>query len=393
MVADVDLDVADATRTHTVEVARWLAALGNDVDLVTRGADPQLPGVRHHSAGARRSTVARLLEVNARAIALLARRRRVAGRCYVRHEWAQAPVYVAARLLGYRLVTQVDDVQYGRGYEGGLSPLADGVRRGSAFLMCKLATGILAVTPGIRDVLVEDYRANGAKIGVLPNGVDLALFEPVPRDEAVARSGLEPARRYVVFTGLFAGWVEFDTVLRGFALAAHERDDTTLVLVGDGPQRPHVERLIDELGLRDRVVLTGFVRERERVRDLVGAATVCVVAHWAPRLQRIGASPTKVAEYFAAGRPVLALALPGVREMVEEAGAGVAVPNEPPAFAAALLELLGDDARVEALGAAARRAAEERYSWESVVSRTLPLFAGAGAGAATGDGREAARGR
>jgi len=176
-------------------------------------------------------------------------------------------------------------------------------------------------------------------------------------------------------------------MLRAFALVAAVRDDAVLLLVGDGPRRGEVDRLVDELGLDDRVVRTGFVRDRERVRDLVGAATVCLVAHWAPRLQRIGASPTKVAEYFAAGRAVVALALPGVRDMVEDAGAGLAVPNEPQAMADAILELLADGARADADGASARRAAEERYSWESVVRRTLPLF---GLDAADGAGAPAA---
>jgi glycosyltransferase involved in cell wall biosynthesis len=122
------------------------------------------------------------------------------------------------------------------------------------------------------------------------------------------------------------------------------------------------------------VLLTGFVRDRERVRDLIGAATVCLVAHWAPRLQRIGASPTKVAEYFASGRAVVALAIPGVREMVEESAAGLAVPNDPLAMADAIGRFLDDPAAADAAGAAGRRMAEELYSWQSVVTRTLPLF-------------------
>lgn len=379
MVCDVDLDAADATRTHTVEVARWFARLGAHVDLVTRGADPKLAGVRHHAARRAASAPARVGALNAVALRLLVQRRTRARRCYVRHDWGLLPVLVAARLLGYRLVTQMDDVQFGRDYEGNLSPAADGVRRVGAFVMGRLANGIVAVTPGIRDVLVSDYRTDPAKIAVLPNGVDLELFEPQPRAAALARAGLVPERRYVVFTGLFADWVAFDTMLRAFALVAETDTDAVLLLVGDGPCRSEVERLIAELRLGDRVVLTGFVRDRDRLRDLIGAATVCLVAHWAPRLQRIGASPTKVAEYFAAGRPVVALALPGVRQMVEESGAGIAVPNDPEAMADAVLALISDESRADAAGAAARRAAESRYSWESIVRQTLPLFEASGA--------------
>jgi glycosyltransferase involved in cell wall biosynthesis len=71
---------------------------------------------------------------------------------------------------------------------------------------------------------------------------------------------------------------------------------------------------------------------------------------------------------------VVALELPGVKEMVEESGGGIAVPNDAAAMAAAIAALLDDPARADELGAAGRRAAEERYSWESVVNRTVALF-------------------
>jgi glycosyltransferase involved in cell wall biosynthesis len=373
MVCDVDLEVADATRTHTLEVARLFAAAGLDVELVTRGSDPEVAGVRHHAATGS-TTLQRLRSVNGVALRLLWRRRATARRCYVRHEWAQVPVVVAARLLGYVVVTQVDDVQYGAGYEGRITPLADAARRAATFVMGRCANKIVAVTPGIETLLARDYGVDRRKIEVLPNGVDLRLFRPLDRQEAVLRAGLEPRLDYVVFTGLFASWVEFETILRAFALVACERPNARLVLVGDGPRRGEVERLVEENGLRDRVILTGFIADRDRVRDLVLAATVCLVAHWAPRLQRIGASPTKLAEYFAAGRAVVALELPGVKEMVEESGGGIAVPNDAAAMAAAIAALLDDPARADELGAAGRRAAEERYSWESVVNRTVALF-------------------
>jgi starch synthase len=374
MVCDVDLGGADATRTHTLEVARWFAALGLAVDLVARGPDPHVTGVAFHDAGDAGSTAARFRAVNGTALRLLVRRRRTARRFYVRHEWAQLPLVVAARILGYDVVAQVDDVQFGRGYEERISPAADWARRIAAFLLGKLARGIVAVTPGIKSILVDDYRVDPEKIAVLPNGVDIALFEIQDRRQAILHAGLAPERRYVVFTGLFAGWVEFDTMLRAFAHVVELRPDVTLVLVGDGPRRAAVEQLVRELGLEDVVLLTGFVRERERVRDLIGAATVCLVAHWAPRLQRIGASPTKVAEYLASGRAVVALAIPGVREMVEESAAGLAVPNDPLAMADAIGRFLDDPAAADAAGAAGRRKAEELYSWQSVVTRTLPLF-------------------
>ena len=71
VVSDIDLDLPDARRTHTLEVTRWLARLGFVPDLVSRGADPALDGVRYHAARPGEGTRERLVRVNRRAIGVL----------------------------------------------------------------------------------------------------------------------------------------------------------------------------------------------------------------------------------------------------------------------------------------------------------------------------------
>src|SRR5436309_3299177 len=118
MVCDVDLGRPDATRTHTVEVARRFAEEGLDVDLLTRGADPRIAGVRFTAArGGEHDRIRRVPSMNANMVRLLWRRRRSARWLYVRHNWTVLLGMLLGRALGYRLVTQVDDIPYGRGYE------------------------------------------------------------------------------------------------------------------------------------------------------------------------------------------------------------------------------------------------------------------------------------
>src|SRR5207244_4410593 len=79
------------------------------------------------------SRLRRLLVVNGRALRVLWARRARTRSCYVRHLWGQVPSLLAARALGYRVVTQVDDMAYGPGYEargpGVRAWLADHTRR------------------------------------------------------------------------------------------------------------------------------------------------------------------------------------------------------------------------------------------------------------------------
>lgn len=374
MICDVDLHATDATRVHTLEVARGFAAEGLDVDLLCRGPDPELAGVRYTGAvGNDHQRIRRLASLNAQTVRLLWQRRATARRLYVRHNWTILVALVLGRALGYRIVTQVDDVPYGRGYEPDISPVADYLKRAAALIMGRLAHGVVAVTPQIKGLLVELFKVAPERVAVLPNGVDVEFFHPLPRADAVARLGLDPDLRYIVFVGHFAAWVDFDTILDGFALAVAVRPDARLILVGDGDQRAQVGRRIRALGVEDRVTITGPVRDRAKVRDYVAAATVALSAHRLEHCARIGVSPTKLAEYLAAGRAVVAIDLPGLPETLAQAGAARVVPPDPGAMSAAILELLEDD-HADQLGVRARQVAEERLAWGMIVRRTLPLF-------------------
>jgi glycosyltransferase involved in cell wall biosynthesis len=370
MVCDVDLAVPDGTRTHTIEVAAGFAAEGLAVELVSRGPDPRLEGVRYHRAqGSEERRVRRLTDLTLRTVALLIRQRRVARKCYVRHSWSNIPILVLARMLGYRLVTQVDDVQYGRGSQADASPAADYVKRLAAFLMGRLAHGVVAVSPRIKLLLVDQFRVPQERVIVLSNGVDIDAIRPIPRNEAMQRAGLDPDTHYVVFCGRLEPWGDFDTLLEAFAEVRRRRSDTALLLIGDGPERERIERRSVELGIGETLVMTGFVEDRARIGDLIGAATVALICY---RDGFVG-SPIKLAEYLAAGRAVVAKDTPGMREALEPAGAGVVVPGEPLAMADAIAGLL-DPEQADKLGEVGRRLAEERYSWRSIVRRTLPLF-------------------
>jgi glycosyltransferase involved in cell wall biosynthesis len=373
MLCDVDLGLPDATRTHTLEVARGFGRLGLEVDLIARGPDPRLAGIRYTAAaGAEGQRLTRLVTINAQTVRLLWRRRARARRFYVRDKWTCFPSVLAARALGYHVVLQVDGIPYGHGADEG-PPLARIVKRMVAIAMGRLANGTLAVTQEIRELLIELARVPGERISVIPNGVDLDLFQPLSRVDAIGRVGLDPACRYIVFCGGFYHWADFDTMLTAFATVTAQCPEAQLLLVGDGPERGVIERRSRALGVEDRVTITGLIHDRARVRDYLSAATVTLLVHRREGVRRTGASPVKLMEYLAAGRAVVTVDFAGGSEIVKAAGAGVVVPEGAAPLADAILELL-EPARADLLGEAGRRYAERHLSWTSVIERTLPLF-------------------
>jgi glycosyltransferase involved in cell wall biosynthesis len=374
MLCDVDIGFPDATRTHTVEVAKGFARAGFDVDLVARGPDPRAEGVTYCRAnGEELQRFRRLATLNAHTIRLLWRRRRTAERFYVRDNWSCFPAMVLARILGYRVVVQVDGIPYGPGHESELPAAADHVKRALAIATGRLCHGVLAVTPQIKELLVEVARVPPERVAVIANGVDLDFFAPRPREAAIAHAGLDPACRYVVFCGGFHLWSDFGTMLSAFAEVSRGHPEARLLLVGDGPARELIEQEVRRLELAGRVVMTGLVHERERVRDYLAAATLTLLIYRTDKVTRTSASPIKLTEYLASGRAVVAVDIPGVREILEGHHAGVVVSGERPEIARAIEGLL-DPERADELGAAGRRYAEDHLSWQSVVQRTLQLF-------------------
>ena len=150
---------------------------------------------------------------------------------------------------------------------------------------------------------------------------------------------------------------------RRFAIASQHRDDLRLVLVGDGTRRPQCEAAVPE-ALRDRVVFAGLQMELKARADYL--ASGAVVAFTA----RICSHPQTLIEAMAAGRPVVAYEIEGVRELVQNGRQGYLVPvGDAAALAAALVrvidappaeqELMGERSglQVPALRLAASRAA------------------------------------
>jgi glycosyltransferase involved in cell wall biosynthesis len=378
MVADIDLAYPDARRVHVAEIARGLAAAGCEVELVSRGRDPEIAGVRYvAAAGSAPGRLGRLVRVNAVSVARLVARRHDACSLYVRYDWGVLPAIVAGRLLGYRVVLEVNaltsvDVSMPGARLGLVRGAGESVKRAAVGAAWRSSYRLLPVTERLRDRLVDDFGVPAERVEIVPNGADTELFAPRERAEAARDVGLDPDDEHVLFVGLLAWWNDFATVIDAFAQVVARRPKALLVFVGDGEERDAIEQRASELGIAARVRLVGFVDDRALVASYVAASRVCLSPGNASLA--IG-RPMKLAEYLAAGRAVVGSAIPGIADMLAETGGGVAVPaHDPAAMADALCELLADPARTDAMAALSRPAIVARYSWRAIASRVAATF-------------------
>src|SRR5690606_3823091 len=153
-----------------------------------------------------------------------------------------------------------------------------------------------------------------------------------------------------------------------------------LVLVGKG-ESPEDERAIraeaQRLGLADRVTITGWM-PIERAWGYIKLADVCL-SPYSPTPILQSTSPTKLIEYMALGRPVVANDHPEQSEVIRDSGAGLCCAGDEAAFASAVLRILRDPDAAERMGAAGRRYVERKRTHaalaDAVVSRYCEVLA------------------
>ena len=233
-------------------------------------------------------------------------------------------------------------------------------------------------------VLSEDLRENVAakvdaadasKVRVIPNFVDTRRITPEPRENAYRRElGIE-GKTVVMYAGNVGMSQSLELVLAAATALAHD-PEIVFVINGGGAARPGLE--VAARGLPN--VHFVDLQPRARLPEVLAAADIHVV----PLKQGLGRSsvPSKTYSILAAGRPVLASVDRGteVERIVEQSGAGVAVPpDDPEAFTKALTRLVAAPEELARMGAAGRRFVESWASPEAVAVQYENLFTELGA--------------
>jgi glycosyltransferase involved in cell wall biosynthesis len=218
----------------------------------------------------------------------------------------------------------------------------------------------------------ERVRAAGVRadrVVVIQNAIDVTRFggpDPAMRREL---AGFFPARpaQVVIAAGRLSPEKGFGDLVRAARLVVDERPGTGFLLVGDGPLRGQLEAAIGEAGLVGRFVLAGF---RDDLDRLMPSADLFVQSSHTEGL------PNVVLEAGASAVPIVATAVGGTGEVLEDRRQGRLVPpRRPEVLAGAILELLSDPVLARRLGAGARRRVETEFTFPAVAAAYQRLFA------------------
>lgn len=232
--------------------------------------------------------------------------------------------------------------------------------------------GVVVVSEAVRDSLLAELglpRAAGDRIEVVTNGVEIPEPPgPEGRRRARARLGVAEDTPLVLAAGRLSEQKNFADLVRVGARLAAAEVPHRLVIAGEGELGPELARQVAELGLDGTIDLPGVVPGLDRL--CAGADLFAMTSRWE-------GLPLVLLEAMAAGLPVVAYDIPGVREVVVPEETGILVPlGDAEALAAAMAGLLAAPERRRRMGARARARVAAEFSFEGVVRRLEGIYTG-----------------
>jgi glycosyltransferase involved in cell wall biosynthesis len=225
----------------------------------------------------------------------------------------------------------------------------------------------------------RDIQAHGIAYGKMtpvPMGIEPRMF---PAAQANGTQVLAADRPCIVYLGSLARIRRLDFLLRVLLKVRVVAPTAKLFFVGVGDEAADEQFLsheAHELGLQDGVIMTGQL-PRAQALQYVAQADVCV-SPFRPNPVLNSTSPTKLVEYMAMGKAVVANDHPEQRVLIEQSGAGFSVRYDESAFAAAILKLIADPVLAREMGDRGRRFVLEHRSYaviSNVVDRQLRRLA------------------
>lgn len=232
------------------------------------------------------------------------------------------------------------------------------------------ADKLVVNSPGFIAHLTE---RGGRNITLIPNGVDPAMFDPLDAGVDFRRQlNLEDAY-IVLYSGAHGISNDLEVLLRAARLTAH---DTRIVylLVGDGKEKPVLQQLVHDWNLRNVIFIPPV--PKDKMKGVLAASDVCVAILKPVELYKT-TYPNKVFDYLAAARPVLCAIDGVIRQVIEDAGAGVFVPpGDANALSEAILDFSNKIEIGHEMGMKGRAYVEKHFNRSEIASQMEELLLG-----------------
>ena len=223
----------------------------------------------------------------------------------------------------------------------------------------------LVVISAALEKYVLEVGVSPENVVLLPPGVNTDRFRRDSPPKFREEIGLSHDDKVVLFSGWLYDFCGLDMILKSWWELSSAVPGLKLVICGDGPLLESLQRIRRESNLNDDVVMLGR-RPFEQMPAIIATADLCINPYL-PEVRSNFAFPSKIAEYMAMGKPVLATDLPGTRSLLPpESGV---VLTDPAEFVSTMKSLLVDSPRLHYLGQMSHDFCEKTFSLRTVADR------------------------
>lgn len=241
-----------------------------------------------------------------------------------------------------------------------------------------VADRIIAATLAEEAQLNWLYEADMSKVSIVPPGVDLERFTPIPQSEAKARIGIPSHHQNILFAGRIEPLKGIDTLLQAIALIQKRFPELVqhvcVAIIGGDPwaespdaEMARLQAMREQLDIGDLVTFLG-AKDQDMLPDYYAAAEMVVMPSHYESFGMVAL------EAMAMGKPVIASEVGGLAFLVKDGENGFHVPSrDPEALAERIYALLTDKGCREVLGRQARLHAQQ-YAWAKVAARMIRIY-------------------
>jgi D-inositol-3-phosphate glycosyltransferase len=221
------------------------------------------------------------------------------------------------------------------------------------------------------------YKADVEKLTVIPPGVDVSHFYPIPADEAKMYVGLKPEDRMVLFVGRIEPLKGLDTLIQAMsALQLKETPRVHLAIIGGDPaaspqemsaEMARLQKLCDDLSVGQTVVFLGK-RDQDKLPYYYSAAELLVMPSHYESFGMVAL------EAMACGTPVIASEVGGLAYLVKDGETGFTIPDqEPDMLCEKISWLLNDHELRQSMSERAVKYAQD-YAWEKITKQIVDVY-------------------
>ena len=229
-----------------------------------------------------------------------------------------------------------------------------------------LADRVIGLSPGICDG-IRKRSQKGKPVAMIPNGCDLQIFTPANRGE-LRLEGITPSDTVAIFTGSHGIANGLDAVLDAAAvLLERKRPDIKLIFIGSGKQKSHLQERAKQEGLVNCLFFPPV--PKVELNKIVASVDIGLMILKNVPAFYYGTSPNKFFDYIASGIPVVNNYPGFLADHINSAQCGIVIPpDDPAAFADALIRLADSPELRKQYGANARKLAEQTFSREKLAA-------------------------